>query len=46
MKHRQKAKLLTVFAGTSHFAAQRDFPNVLVPLPAPTSDPLVSVDID
>jgi DNA polymerase V len=41
VKHHQKAKLLTVFAATSHFAAQRDFPNMLVPLPAPTWDPVV-----
>jgi DNA polymerase V len=41
VKHRQKVKLLTVFAGTSHFAAQRGFPSVPVPLPPPTSDPVV-----
>lgn len=40
-RHRQAAKLLTAFAGTSHFAQERSFPTVLVPLPAPTTDPVV-----
>ncbi|MEA5456796.1 Y-family DNA polymerase [Sinomonas sp. JGH33] len=40
-RHHQAAKLLTAFAGTSHFAQERSFPTVLVPLPAPTTDPVV-----
>ncbi|MDQ0241448.1 DNA polymerase V [Arthrobacter bambusae] len=41
-KHHQKAKILTAFAGTSFYNAhEKSFPSVLVPLPAPTSDPVV-----
>ena len=40
-RHHQAAKVLTAFAGTSHYAQERSFPSVLVPLPAPTTDPVV-----
>lgn len=41
-KHHQKAKILTAFAGTSFYNAyDKSFPSVLVPLHAPTSDPVV-----
>lgn len=40
VKHQQVAKLLTAFAGTSHYSEQRSFPSVLVKLPAPTADPV------
>ena len=40
VRHRQVAKLLTAFAGTSHYSEQRSFPSVLVKLPAPTADPV------
>ncbi|MDQ0675008.1 DNA polymerase V [Pseudarthrobacter siccitolerans] len=39
-KDNLQAKLLTAFAGTSHFNAQQtSFPSVCVPLPMPTADP-------
>ena len=41
VRHRQMAKVLTAFASTSDYAAERAFPSVLVPLPAPTADPVV-----
>lgn len=40
VKHHQVAKLLTAFAGTSHYSEQRSFPSVMVKLPAPTADPV------
>ena len=41
-KHNLQAKLLTAFAGTSHFNAQAtSFPSVCVPLPMPTADPVI-----
>lgn len=40
VRHREVAKLLTAFAGTSHYSEQRSFPSVLVKLPAPTADPV------
>lgn len=40
VKHQQVAKLLTAFAGTSHYSEQRSFPSVLVKLQAPTADPV------
>ena len=40
-RHHQAAKLITAFAGTSHYAQEHSFPTVLVPLPAPTTDPVV-----
>ncbi|WP_171042219.1 Y-family DNA polymerase [Sinomonas gamaensis] len=40
-RHHQAAKLLTAFADTSHYAQDHSFPTVLVPLPAPTTDPVV-----
>nr|WP_023164770.1 DUF4113 domain-containing protein [Brevibacterium sp. Ap13]AGY35333.1 DNA-directed DNA polymerase UmuC [Brevibacterium sp. Ap13] len=41
-RHRQQAKQLLAFAGTSHFvaAADRHHPSVSVPLPVPTADPV------
>ncbi|WP_415853498.1 Y-family DNA polymerase [Sinomonas sp. G460-2] len=39
--HHQAAKILTAFAGTSHYAEERSFPTVFVPLQAPTTDPVV-----
>jgi DNA polymerase V len=41
-KHGHQAKLLTAFAGTSHFNQyQASFPSVSVPLPMPTADPVI-----
>lgn len=40
VRHKQVAKLLTAFAGTSHYSEQRSFPSVLVKLAAPTADPV------
>ena len=40
VKHRQVAKLLTAFAGTSHYSETRSFPSVLTRLPAYTADPV------
>lgn len=40
VKHNQVAKLLTAFAGTSHYSEQRSFPSVLSRLPSPTADPV------
>jgi DNA polymerase V len=40
VKHRQVAKQLTAFAGTSSYTEQRSFPQVVVRLPAPTADPV------
>lgn len=40
VKHQQVAKLLTAFAGTSHYSEHRSFPSVLVKQPAPTADPV------
>lgn len=41
-RHRQQAKQLLAFAGTSHFvaAADRHHPSVSVSLPVPTADPV------
>ncbi|MEW9870985.1 Y-family DNA polymerase [Arthrobacter sp. HS15c] len=41
-KHHLQAKVLTAFAGTSHFN-QKDtsYPSVCVPLPMPTADPVI-----
>lgn len=40
VKHHQVTKLVTAFAGTSHYAEQRSFPSVQVKLPMPTADPV------
>ncbi|MEJ1192271.1 Y-family DNA polymerase [Pseudarthrobacter sp. CCNWLW207] len=41
-KHHLQAKVLTAFAGTSHFNAKdTSFPSVCVPLPMPTADPVI-----
>lgn len=41
-KHNLQAKVLTAFAGTSHFNAQQtSFPSVCIRLPMPTADPLI-----
>lgn len=40
VKHNQVAKLLTAFAGSSHYSEQRSFPSVLARLPSPTADPV------
>ncbi len=40
VRQKQVAKLLTAFAGTSHYSEQRSFPSVMVKLPAPTADPV------
>lgn len=41
-KHGLQAKLLTAFAGTSHFNPNdTSYPSVCVPLPMPTADPLL-----
>ncbi|MDQ0693285.1 hypothetical protein QF047_004245 [Arthrobacter sp. W4I7] len=43
-KDNLQAKLLTAFAGTSHFNAQQtSFPSVCVPLPMPTADPVILI---
>lgn len=39
-KHHQVAKLLTVFAGTSHYTEQVRYPSQVVKLPFPTADPV------
>ena len=41
-KHHLQAKILTAFAGTSHFNPQdTSYPSVCVPLPMPTADPVI-----
>lgn len=41
-KHDLQAKVLTAFAGTSHYNAQdTSYPSVCVPLPMPTADPVI-----
>ncbi|WP_200933666.1 Y-family DNA polymerase [Arthrobacter sp. Leaf141] len=41
-KHDQQAKVLTAFAGTSHFNPHdTSYPAVCVPLPMPTADPVL-----
>ncbi|HEX9086129.1 MAG TPA: Y-family DNA polymerase [Arthrobacter sp.] len=41
-KDSQQAKLMTCFAGTSHFnASAASFPSVTVKLPVPTADPVI-----
>lgn len=41
-KDQQQAKLMTCFAGTSHFnATAASFPSATVKLPAPTADPVI-----
>ncbi len=39
-KHKQVAKILTAFAGTSHYTEQIRYPSQLVRLPFPTADPV------
>lgn len=39
-KHNQVAKILTAFAGTSHYTEQIRYPSQLVRLPFPTADPV------
>lgn len=41
-KDKQLAKIMTVFAGTSHFSERApSFPSVTVKLPTPTADPVI-----
>jgi DNA polymerase V len=41
-KHRLQAKVLTAFAGTSHYNPRdTSYPSVCVPLPMPTADPVI-----
>ena len=41
-KHRLQAKVLTAFAGTSHYNPKdKSYPSVCVPLPMPTADPVL-----
>jgi DNA polymerase V len=41
-KHGLQAKVLTAFAGTSHFNPKdTSYPSVCVPLPMPTADPVI-----
>ena len=41
-KHGLQAKVLTAFAGTSHFNPNdKSYPSVCVPLPMPTADPVL-----
>ena len=41
-KHHLQAKILTAFAGTSHFNPNdTSYPSVCVPLPMPTADPVI-----
>lgn len=41
-KHGLQAKVLTAFAGTSHFNQEKvSYPSVCVPLPMPTADPVI-----
>jgi DNA polymerase V len=41
-RHHLQAKVLTAFAGTSHYNPKdKSFPSVCVPLPMPTSDPVL-----
>jgi DNA polymerase V len=41
-KHGLQAKILTAFAGTSHFNPKdTSYPSVCVPLPMPTADPVI-----
>ena len=41
-KHHLQAKVLTAFAGTSHFNPKdTSYPSVCVPLPMPTADPVI-----
>ena len=40
MKHQQVAKILTAFAGTSHYTEQTRYPTQMVRLPFPTADPV------
>lgn len=40
MKHQQVAKILTTFAGTSHYTEQIRYPSQMVRLPFPTADPV------
>ena len=41
-KHHLQAKVLTAFAGTSHFNPHdTSYPSVCVPLPMPTADPVI-----
>jgi DNA polymerase V len=41
-KHGLRAKILTAFAGTSHFNPKdTSYPSVCVPLPMPTADPVL-----
>lgn len=43
-KHNLQAKVLTAFAATSHYnRADSSYPSVCVPLPMPTTDPLLLV---
>jgi DNA polymerase V len=40
VKHAQVARVLTAFAGTSHWAQDKHHPSVVVRLPFPTADPV------
>jgi DNA polymerase V len=41
-KHKLQAKVLTAFAGTSHYNPQdTSYPSVCIPLPMPTADPVL-----
>lgn len=40
VKHNQVAKILTAFAGTSHYTDQVRYPSQIVKLPFPTADPV------
>lgn len=40
VKHQQVAKLMQVFAGTSHWTEQKHYPSAMVRLPFPTADPV------
>ncbi|HEU5223152.1 MAG TPA: DUF4113 domain-containing protein [Candidatus Lumbricidophila sp.] len=40
MRHKQVAKTVHAFAGTSHWTEQKSYPSVIVKLPFPTADPV------
>lgn len=40
MRHRQVAKTLHAFAGTSHWTERKHYPSTIVRLPFPTADPV------